>query len=100
MDNVVANDYQVPPLEEVAMGDQILDVPSSMIDGDIRATFLNFDQSMTSQANAFNSQVQSMTAQVNRVVGPRVPQHANTISSHLRDFANISLMRSIRFSML
>ena len=27
-----------------------------------------------------------MTAQVNREVGPRVSQHANTMASHLRDF--------------
>ena len=90
MDNVGDQDNQVPPLEEVSMGDQVPDVPPPMTDRDIRADFLTLTQAMTFQANAFNSQVQSMTAQVNRVVGPRVPQHANTMASHLRDFAKMN----------
>ena len=45
---------------------------------------------MTSHANSSTSQVQAMTAQVNREVGPRVPQHANTMASHLRDFTRMS----------
>lgn len=31
-----------------------------------------------------------MKAQVNRVVGPRVPQHSNNMASHLREFIWIS----------
>ena len=31
-----------------------------------------------------------MTTQVNREVGPRVPQHANTMASCLRDFTRTS----------
>ena len=34
-------DIQVPPLEEVAMRDQVLVVLPPMTDGDIRETFLN-----------------------------------------------------------
>ena len=34
-------DNQVPPLEEVAMRDQVLVVLPPMTDGDIRETFLN-----------------------------------------------------------
>ena len=41
---------------------------------------------MTSQANVVTSQVQAMTTQVNWEVGPRVPHHANTVASHLKDF--------------
>ena len=74
-------DNQVPPFENVGMGDQILVVPLLMTDGEIRATFLNLAQSMTSEANAITSQVQSMTAQVNREFGPRVPHHVNNIAS-------------------
>ena len=74
-------DNQVPPFENVGMGDQILVVPLPMTDGEIRVTFLNLAQSMTSEANAITSQVQSMTAQVNREFGPRVPHHVNNIAS-------------------
>ncbi|TMX02203.1 hypothetical protein EJD97_022372 [Solanum chilense] len=41
---------------------------------------------MTSQDNAITLQVQSMTAQMNRQVGPRVPHHANTMPLHMREF--------------
>ena len=61
-------DNQVAPLEEVAMDDQVLDVPPPMTDGEIRADFLSLAKDMTSQANVFSSQVQAMTAQLNREV--------------------------------
>ena len=41
MANVGANDNQVPPLEEVSMGDQVSIVPPPMTDGEIRTIFLN-----------------------------------------------------------
>ena len=50
----------MPPLKEVAMGDQVPDVAPSMNDGEIRAAFLNLAQAMTSQANIINSQVQDI----------------------------------------
>ena len=87
---VLPQDNQVPPVEEVAKGDQILVVPPPMTDGEIRAAFLNFTQAMNSQVNAFTSEVEAMTAQGNREVGPRVPQHANTTVSCLRDFTKIN----------
>ena len=59
-------DNQVPPLEEVSMGDQVSVAPPLMNDGEIRENFHNLAQAMTSQANVVNSQVQSKTAQVNR----------------------------------
>ncbi|TMX05855.1 hypothetical protein EJD97_011733 [Solanum chilense] len=90
MVNVGNQGNQVPPLEEVAMGDQVSDVPPPMIDGDIRADFLFLSQSMTSQDNAVTSPVQAMTAQMNREVEPRVPQHVKTMSSRLRDFTIIN----------
>ena len=49
MANVGANDNQglpqdnqVPPLEKVAMSDQVPIVPPPMTHGEIRATFLNY----------------------------------------------------------
>ena len=45
---------------------------------------------MTSQANVVTSQVQAMTTQVNREIGPRVPQHASTMVSRLRDFTKMN----------
>ena len=95
--NVGANDNQapleenqVPPLDEVAMGDQVSVVPQPMTNGEIKENFLNFFQSMTSQANAVTSQVQAMTTQLSREVEPRVPEHANTTDFRLRDFILIS----------
>ena len=41
---------------------------------------------MTSQANDVTYQVQDMTTQVNREVGPQVSQHVTTVASRLRDF--------------
>ena len=41
---------------------------------------------MTSQANDVTSQVQAIMTQVNREVRPRVPDHATTVASQLRDF--------------
>ena len=61
---------QVPPLEEVATGDQFLDAPPSMTDRDIRKAFLTLTQAMTSQANEVTSQVPAMMSQLNREVGP------------------------------
>ena len=45
---------------------------------------------MTSRANAINSQVQAMTAQVNYEVGPYMPPHASTMASRLRDFPRMN----------
>ena len=70
---------QVPPLDEVAMGDQVSVVPQPMTNGEIKENFLNFFQCMTSQANAVTSQVQAMTTQLSREVEPRVPEHANSM---------------------
>ena len=87
---VTPQDNQVPPLEEVAMGDQVSIVPPLMTDGEIRATVLNLSQAINSQDNVVTSQFQAMTGQVNMEVGPRVPQHSNTMSSRLRDFNRLS----------
>ena len=86
MANVETHDNQVPPLEKVVMGDQVLVVPPLMTDGEIRSSFLTLDQAMTYQANV----VTSMTAEVNIEIGPRVPQYANTIASRLRDFTRMN----------
>ena len=48
----------MPPLEDVAMGDEVLGVPLPMSDGEIRANFLNLAEAMISQDNSFTSQVQ------------------------------------------
>ena len=44
-------DNQVPPLEEVTMGDQVPVAPPQMINGDIREAFLTLDQATTSQVS-------------------------------------------------
>ena len=46
---------------------------------------------MTSQYNAVNSQVEAMLAQMNREVGPGVPQQAKSMASRLRDFSRMNL---------
>ena len=41
-------DNQFPPLEEISMGDQVPVVPPPINDLEIRASFLNLSQAMTS----------------------------------------------------
>ena len=72
------------------MGDRVPVVPPLMTDGEIRTTFISLAQEMTYKANVVTSKVQAIKAQVNREVGPRVPQHANTKVSHLREFTRMS----------
>ncbi|TMW96555.1 hypothetical protein EJD97_007171 [Solanum chilense] len=86
--NAIAHDNQappqknqVPPLEQVTMGDKVPLIPPPIMDGEIREVFLNLAQAMTSQA---------MTAQVNREVGPNMAQHASTMASRLRDFTRMN----------
>ena len=59
---------QVPPFEEVYIGDQVSIVSPPMTNGEIMETFLNLDKAMTLQAKGLDSQVKSMMAQVNREV--------------------------------
>ncbi|TMX04114.1 hypothetical protein EJD97_011539 [Solanum chilense] len=87
---VPPQDNQVPSLEELAMGDQVSVASPPITAGDIWANFLTLNQAMNSQENAVIYEVQAMMAQMNRKVGPRVPQHANTMASHLRDFARMN----------
>ena len=52
-DNQVPPQYnQVPPLEEVAMVDQVLVVPLPMTGGEIRASILTLTLDMTVQENS------------------------------------------------
>ena len=48
MDNVGDQDNQVPPHEEVAMGNQVPVIPPSMTDGEISASIISFDQAINS----------------------------------------------------
>ena len=89
-------DNQVPLLEEVPIGDEVLVAPPSMTNGEIRADFLNFAQAMTSQSNSITSQVQAITAQVNLEVGRRVPLHSSNMESHLRDFTRMKPLMIFR----
>ena len=50
-------DNQVPLFMEVAMADNVLEVPPPITDGVIREAFLTLAQAMTSQDNALTSQV-------------------------------------------
>ena len=45
----------MPTLEEVSMGDQVLDVPQPMTDEDIIDDFITLTQAMKSQSNAVMS---------------------------------------------
>ena len=91
-------DAEVPPLmnqappqgNQVPPQDQSLVIPPPMTDGEIRAAFINLSQAITSKANNVTSQVQVMTSQVNREVGPQVPQHSSTMASRLRDFTRMN----------
>ena len=95
--NVEAHDEQaspqeneVPQIEQYPINGQIPVVPPPMTDGEIRAAFINLSQAITSKANNVTSQVQVMTSQVNREVGPQVPQHSSTMASRLRDFTRMN----------
>ena len=48
MVNMISYVNQVPQLEEVAMGDQVMVTPLAMTDGEIREAFLNFFQDISS----------------------------------------------------
>ena len=81
---------QVPLLEQIAISDHVSVAPPLMSDGEITEDFLNLAQAMTSKDNVVTSQVQSMMAQVNQEVGPRMTQHARTMASYLRDFTRMN----------
>ena len=86
-----AQDNQVPPLEQVPMRDQVpVAPPPPLTDGDIRSSFVNLAQAMTSQDNATKSQFQAMTTQVNLEVGARVPHHSRTMAFRPRDFTRMN----------
>ena len=56
---------QAPPQEQAPLGDQALANPLVMIDVEIRTTFINLAQPMTTQAQVVYAQAQAMTAQAN-----------------------------------
>ncbi|TMX05708.1 hypothetical protein EJD97_006916, partial [Solanum chilense] len=87
--NVGEHDNQVPPQEEVAIDDQVPANPPSMVDGDIRAAFLQMDKAITTQEQAITTQPQAMTAIANQEVVPRGNQ-VRTPASRLRDFIRMN----------
>ena len=62
---------QVPPLEEDSNMDQAYADPPPLKVENIRTTFLQMAQAITSQAQAAMVQVQHMRTQANREVVPR-----------------------------
>lgn len=80
----------MPPLEKIPIGARVLVVPPPVRDEEIRSDFLNFAQAMPSNVNTITSHVQDIMAQVKQEVGPHNPQHASTMSSHLRDFTRLN----------
>lgn len=59
-------------------------------DGEVRGDFLNLSQDMISQFKVVTSLVKAMSAQVNREVGSRVPQHDNTMACSFIDSTRIN----------
>ena len=72
------------------MGDPVPLGPPPMTYGDMREAFLTLAKTMTSKANVITFKVQDMTAQVNREIEPRLPKHANTVASRLRDLTRMN----------
>lgn len=56
-----------------------------MKDGEIRTSLINLAQAMTTQAQVVTTNTQSVVAQANWEVEPRVNQFTTTMSSRLRD---------------
>lgn len=83
-------DNQVPALEPDVIGHEVSVVPPLMTNGEIREDFHNLAQAMTSQDNAFTSQYKAITVHANKELGPRIPPHAKSMASHLRDFTRIN----------
>ena len=75
---------QVPPLEEVTNDDQAPVNPSLLIDGYIRAAFLQMSQDIITEAQSGTTKAQSMIAQTNREVVPPANNHVGTITRRLR----------------
>ena len=61
-----------------------------MTDGNIRATFLQMAQDITTQSQAITTQVQAMTPQANLEVVPPRNQHVISMASRLRDFTRMN----------
>ena len=79
---------QVPPLKEVVVDDSTLANPPPITLAQIRAIFSQMTQAITNQSQATMVQAQSMIAQANRDVAPRV--HEQTMASRLGDFTRMN----------
>ncbi|TMX03040.1 hypothetical protein EJD97_018676, partial [Solanum chilense] len=77
--------HQVPPLEEVGMGDQVMVNPPPMTNGDIRAAFLQMSQAVKTLAQEVTTKGQVMTARANWEVVPKGNKQVRTIDSLLKD---------------
>ncbi|TMW97559.1 hypothetical protein EJD97_005305, partial [Solanum chilense] len=73
---------QAPP-QAPATGVQVPVNLVALTDEEVRATLVQIDQAITSQA-------QDITAQVTREGAPRDNPHASTMASRLRDFTRIN----------
>ena len=82
--------YQVPPLQEDANDVQAPVNPPPLTDGEIRASFLQIVEAITTQAQYVTTQAQAMTAQFDREVVPRANQHVGTMASRLIDFTRMN----------
>ena len=59
-------------------------------DNEVRTTFLNLFQAMTTQDQVLTTQIQAITTQENREVSPYVNQNSSTMASRVRDFTRIN----------
>ena len=81
---------QIPSLEEVAKDDQYPVNHPPLMDGDIRAAFLQMAQDITTQEQDVTTQDQTMMSQANGEVVPQANQRVGTMDYFLRDFTRMN----------
>ena len=83
---------QVPPLEEDGKMELEPASPPPLKDENIRTSFLQTAQVITTQAQGATAQAQAMTSQANREVVPHPHEQVSTMASHLRYFNRMNLL--------
>ncbi|TMW82430.1 hypothetical protein EJD97_005980 [Solanum chilense] len=79
-----------PQCNKVPLQHQAPIILPPMTDGEIRSAFVTLAQYMTTNSQSVATQDQSMIAQANKDVGPRVQLNASTMACHLREFTRMN----------